>query len=104
MLNNYNVAWLLGTIIILAIIIYPLYKSFKLIQNESPIIWFLVFLLIPGQIDTWVILIILNSLLKKGVLNDHWILGSPILVSLWTVIVALTFFCTRKNIYELIKK
>lgn len=102
--HNYNLAWLLGTIIILAIIIYPLYRSFKLIKNESPIVWFLVFLLIPGQIDVWVVLIFLNSLLQKGILSDYWILGSPILVTLWTAIVTLTYFLTRKNIYELIKK
>ncbi|MBO9672146.1 MAG: hypothetical protein J7577_01780 [Sphingobacteriaceae bacterium] len=103
-LHNYNLAWLLGTIMILAIIIYPLYKSFKLIENESPIVWFLVFLLIPGQIDVWVILIVLNSLVQKGVLSNYWILGSPILVTVWTAIVTLTYLFTRKNINELIRK
>jgi len=102
-LHNYNLAWLLGTLIILAIIIYPLYKSFKLIENESPVVWFLVFLLIPGQIDVWVILIVLNSLVQKGLLSDYWILGSPILVTVWTAIVTLVYFLTRKNIHELIK-
>ncbi|WP_426329390.1 hypothetical protein [Pedobacter sp. R-06] len=101
MLHNHNVAWLLGTIIILSVVIYPLYKCFKLIGNESPVVWFLVFLLIPGQIDTWVILIILNSLLQKGLLSNYWILGSPVLVTVWTASITLTYILTRKNIYKL---
>lgn len=103
-LHNYNLAWLLGVIVILAIIIYPLYRSFKLIENESPIVWFLVFLIIPGNIDTWVILIILNSLLQKGLLSDYWILGSPVLVTAWTTLITLTYFLTRKYIYKLPEK
>lgn len=101
--ENGNFAWLLGVIIILAITVFPLYKSFRLIKNESPIVWFLVFLLIPGQIDTWVILIVMNSLLKKGLLGSYWIMGSPILVTVWTVLVTLTYVLTRKNIYQLVK-
>lgn len=103
-LQNYNLAWFLGTIFILGMIVYPLYKSYKLIENESPIVWFLVFLLIPGQIDVWVVLIILNSLFQKGVLSDYWILGSPILVTIWTILITLIYVFTRKNIYELTKK
>lgn len=101
--QNDNLAWFLGVIIILSLISYPLYSAFKLIKNESPIVWFLVFLLIPGQIDFWVIILILNSLVKKGVLSDYWILGSPILVTIWTAVVTLLYFFTRKNIYELVK-
>lgn len=103
-LHNYNLAWLIGVIIILAIIIYPLYKSFKLIKNESPIVWFLVFLILPGNIDTWVVLIILNSLLQKGLLNGYWILGSPVFVTVWTILVTFAYTLTRKNIYKLTKK
>jgi len=100
-LHNYNLAWLLGTIIILAIISYPLYKCYTLIRNESPIVWFLLFLLIPGQVDVWVILIIMNSLLQKGLLSTYWILGSPVLVTVWTATVTLTYILFRKNIYQL---
>lgn len=100
-LHNYNLAWFIGTIIILAIIIYPLYKCYTLIKNESPIVWFLVFLLLPGQIDTWVVLIVLNSLLQKGLLSSYWILGSPILVTIWTAGITLAYILFRKNIYKL---
>jgi hypothetical protein len=100
-LHDNKLAWLLGTIIILAIITYPLYKCYTLIKNESPIVWFLVFLLIPGQIDVWVVLIILNSLLQKGLLHNYWILGSPILVTVWTASITLAYVLFRKNIYSL---
>lgn len=103
-LQHQNLAWLIGTLMILALISYPIYKSFKIIDNESPIVWFLLFLLILGQIDTWIILIALNSLIQNEFLSDYWVLGSPILVTVWTALVTLTYLFTRKNIYELIKK
>lgn len=100
-LKDLPLAWIIGVVIILAIIIYPLYTSFKLIRNESPIVWFLVFFMIPHQIDQWVILIIMNTILEKGVLSAYWIMGSPILVTLWTIFITSLFFLTRKNIYLL---
>lgn len=100
-LHNHSLAWIIGLIIVFSIVIYPLYKSFKIIANESPIVWFLVFLIIPPQLDHWVVLIILNSLLSHGILSDYWILGSPIFVTAWTVSVTLLYFFTRKNISKL---
>lgn len=100
--QNQPVAWIVGFVIVLAITLYPLYKSFKIIENESPIVWFLVFFMIPTYIDQWVVLIILNTLLGKGFLSSYWILGSPIFVTIWTITMALLFTITRKNIYKLV--
>ncbi|NMH29318.1 hypothetical protein [Flavobacterium silvaticum] len=102
--QNHGLAWLAGLVIILTITFYPLYKSFKVIGNESPIVWFLVFFILPTYIDQWMVLIIMNSILGQGLLDQYWILGSPMLVTLWSVFVALVFLFTSRNVSELIEK
>ena len=64
----------------------------------------MLFFLTPTFIDLLIVLGVMNTLLDRGLLNDYWVLGSPILVTVWTTIVTLTYFLTRKNIYELTEK
>jgi len=100
LLDNYPVAWAIALIGILLILGYPLYKAFITIKkNKVP--WFLLFFFVPMIIDVVVVLGIMNSLLEAGLLADYWILGSPILVSLWTIFVILVFILMRKYIFTL---
>ena len=91
-------------ILIILIIAYPLLKAYKLIENKYKIGWFLMFLLLPMVFDLLIVLGVMNTLLEKGVLNEYWILGSPVLVTVWTGTVTLIYFLTRKNIYKLTEK
>lgn len=104
LLKNPYLAWTIGLIFILAISFFPLFKAFKIIENKRRIGWFLLFFLTPTFIDLLIVLGVMNTLLDRGLLNDYWVLGSPILVTVWTTIVTLTYFLTRKNIYELTEK
>jgi hypothetical protein len=104
LLKNHPLAWTIGLLLILAITIIPLVKSFKLIANKRKIGWFLLFFLAPTFIDLLVVLGVMNTLLEKGVLSDYWILGSPIIVTAWTVFVTGLFFLTKNNIYKLTGK
>ncbi len=104
LLKNYNLAWTIGLIFVLTVSFFPLFKAFKIIENKRRIGWFLLFFLAPTFIDLLLVLGVMNTLLDKGLLNDYWILGSPMLVTVWTAIVTLTYFLTRKNIYELTEK
>jgi membrane protein YdbS with pleckstrin-like domain len=81
-----------------------LYKAYKLIENKYKIAWFIMFLILPMVLDLLIVLGVMNTLLEKGVLNKYWILGSPILVTVWTSIVILIYALTRKNIYKLTEK
>jgi hypothetical protein len=101
LLTNYSAAWAIGLTVILAVTIFPLYKAFALIENKKRIGRFLLFFLAPTFIDLILVLGLMNTLLQNGLLSTYWILGSPILVTLWTAIVLLIFIVTKKNIYTL---
>jgi hypothetical protein len=101
LLNNHSLAWVIGLSSILLIVGYPLYKAFITIDNKRRIGFYLLFLLTPIVIDMLVVLGLLNRLLENGVLANYWILGSPVLVTAWTMFVVITFILTRRYIYTL---
>ncbi|CAG5067463.1 hypothetical protein DYBT9623_00184 [Dyadobacter sp. CECT 9623] len=100
-LDNKPLSWIFGFLLVLLLSIYPLWKAFKLIENRKKIAWFLLFLLAPILIDVLVVLVGMNTLVERGILADYWILGSPKLVTVWTIFVTALYLLTRKNIYEL---
>jgi hypothetical protein len=101
LLKNHMLAWAIGLIVVILITIIPLYKAFKLIQNKYRVGWFLLFLIGPMLIEWVVIFGLMNSLLKQGILSNYWILGSPVLVTVWTILTLIVFILTRKGIYTL---
>jgi hypothetical protein len=101
LINNHNLAWAIGLIIILLITIYPLFKAFKIINNKRKIGYFLLFFLMPLVLDVIIVEGLMNALLGKGVLSNYWILGSPMLVTFWTALATITFLIFRKSIYTL---
>ena len=103
-MGDFPLAWTGGLTIILIITIYPLYKSFNIIENKRRIGWFLLFFLAPTFIDLLFVLGLMNTLLEKGLLSNYWVLGSPILVTVWTILVASICLLTRKNISLLNQK
>jgi hypothetical protein len=104
LLKNYPMAWCLGLGIILVISFLPLQKAYTSIENKRRIGWFLGFLIVPILADVLIVLGILNTLLDKEVLSSYWILGSPIIVSVWTILVSSIFLFTWKNLFRLVDK
>jgi hypothetical protein len=104
LLNNHSLSWTIGLITIITLTIYPLWKAYQLIENNNKIFWFLGFFLLPTLIDLLLVLGVMNTILEKGVLNKYWILGSPILVTIWTSFVLGLYLLPRKNIYKLTEK
>jgi hypothetical protein len=104
MLHNHPLAWTIGLTAILLITAYPLYTAYKTIENKRKIGWFLLFFLAPVAIDLLLVLGVMNTILEKGVLSQYWILGSPMLVTLWTALVTVVFIVMRQSIYTLAKK
>lgn len=102
--NNRNLSRLIVIILIILIIAYPLFNAYRLIENKYKTGWFLVLLLVPVLAVLLIILGVMNSILEQGILKSYWILGSPILVTVWTGFVILVYFFTRKNIYKLTEK
>jgi hypothetical protein len=87
LLHNYTAAWVIGLSLT--------------ISNKKRICIFILFLLVPIALDLLFVLGLMNTLLSAGILSTYWILGSPILVTVWTILVLCIFILTRKNIYTL---
>lgn len=100
LLDNYNLSWGLGFASIILITAFPLYSAFISI-NKNRLGWFLLFFLAPVAIDLIVVLGVMNTLLENGVLATYWILGSPMLVTFWTLFVFIVFLVMRKHIFTL---
>jgi hypothetical protein len=104
LLHNRTLAQVIGFTVILLITAYPLYKAYTLVQNKRRVLWFILFFLTPVLIDEVILLGVMNGLLQKGLLNTYWILGSPILVTVWTATVLAVFVLMRKSIGRLGEK
>jgi hypothetical protein len=100
-MNNWDQSRIGALILVVLICLYPVIKAFRLIRNKRKIWIFLGFLLLPFAIDLLVVLGLLNTLLEKGLLSMYWVLGSPALVTAWTLFVTLLFFLMRKQLYTL---
>jgi ABC-type spermidine/putrescine transport system permease subunit I len=103
-LNNWSLSRIVVAILVAVICGYPIYKAFVTIQNKWRIALFLFFLLTPLIINILVELGLLNTLLGNGVLSHYWILGSPKLVTVWTLFVLMIFILFRKSIITLAVK
>jgi hypothetical protein len=100
LIENISLASFITLIIILLITVYPMYQAFKTIQNKR-IGYFLLFFFAPVFVIILVILVVLNTILSKGILSEVGFLGSPIIVNIWSAFVLLIVIIFRKNLYIL---
>jgi len=101
LLHNHTIAWIAGLLIVLLLTVFPLYEAFTMISNKKRVGYFLLFLLVPMLLDMVIVFGLMNTLLKKEILSNYWILGSPILITLFTALVTIVFIAARKHIYTL---
>ncbi len=83
--GNSNMLWirLAGFIIVSVICLPPLITAYQAIVNKRKLLLFTALIILPLLLDTVVILILLNGILQKGVLSQVWILGTPLLITVW---------------------
>ncbi len=104
-ISNPLTARLTAIAVVSAILIYPLYTAFKALYVKSHKVWYFIgFLILPMILEGAVVLLFFNYLLKIGVLNETWMMGSPILVSIVLLIALITFVLSAKFINSLVKK
>ena len=101
LLDSHMLAWALGLLIVLLCTLYPLYRAYINIHNKNRIGYFILFLLSGIFLDLVFVFGLMNRLLRNGLLTDTWILGSPIIVTAFTLVVLVVFVATRKKIYQL---
>jgi hypothetical protein len=101
LLGDRALAWTIGFSSILMITGYPLYKAYITIANKRRLLWFLGLLIIPIVLDIGVVLFFLNTLLENKILSEYWILGSPMIVTLWTFLVTAILVLSFKGLFQL---
>ncbi len=100
LIPNINITNIVTFSILFIIVMYPLYLAYKIIENKR-FLYFLLFFIVPTFIIILVILVVLNTILANGILATTGILGSPIIVNVWTLFVVAIFIIFKKHIYEL---
>ena len=97
----HNLAWAVGGAAVLLATVPPLVRAYTALQPRGRIWIFLGFFLLPTALLFVVILGAMNSLLASGFLATYWILGSPILITSWTVLVTLSLVLTYRALFIL---
>jgi hypothetical protein len=100
--NEQRTISLIAAFVLVAVIVfYPLRKAYLFIENKNRWAWFLGFCILPFVAVLLMILGVLNSILATGFLGKDWILGSPKVVTLWTILVIVLLFLSKANITQL---
>jgi len=97
----HSTAWVLGGVIMLVIMVPPLVRAFRALRPGGRVVVFLGFFLLPTVLSLLFILGVLNSLLASGLLAGPGLLGSPLLVNAWTVLLCLVLAGTYRQLYAL---
>jgi hypothetical protein len=84
--SNFEIIRIITFLIVVIICLPPLIAAYKAIANKRKILIYISFLIVPLIFDTAIILILLNGILEKGVLSQVWIMGTPLLITIWFVV------------------
>lgn len=77
--------WLVGLTLVIALSVPPLYRAFGVLSSERRWQVFTGFFMLPFVVYLLAVLGVMNTLLRQGLLNQTGLIGSPLLVNLWTL-------------------
>ena len=69
-------------------------------MNKRRLLWCLFFFIVPTFIVLLVVLGVMNSLLEQGIGAAYWILGSPVIVTIWTTSVVILLLTSWRHLYK----
>ncbi|MGI4885492.1 MAG: hypothetical protein ACRYFR_11090 [Janthinobacterium lividum] len=95
------VAWALGGTLVLLATGPPLLRAWAALRGKGRAWVFLGFFLLPFPVAAAVLLGALNPLLATGFLATYGILGSPLLITCWTVAVGAVLAFTYRHLWAL---
>jgi len=103
--NDPFIARVLGSLLILIFMIYPLVTAFRRLKGyKYRILIFLTLLFAPMFLEGILVLYLLNQLLKFPALGEIWIMGSPFLVIIVLAVDVVLFWFMAKNIGTFFKR
>ena len=84
--NNHTLAWIVSVIIVLSLTIPPVIKIWNTIDNRRKPLWMAGLIFVPFLMTGVVVFGIFQTLLlDNGFLKEYWVLGSPMLVTVWLI-------------------
>jgi len=83
---SHPVLWILAIVLVSALLLPPLLRAWKVLDSSIRLKAFSGFFLLPFIFDLLVVIIGMNALYQQGFLAQDGIIGSPLLVNLWTLI------------------
>ena len=97
----YQLAWGIGASLVLLATLPPLARTYSALQGKARRWLFMGFFLLPTVLAFFLVLGALNSLLARGFLAFYGILGSPVLVTCWTVLVCASLGLSYHSLFTL---
>jgi hypothetical protein len=94
---------LICSVFILALGLPPIIKAFRILTNKNSWLYIIGFLTLPILFILVYILIGMNSLLNSGFLSTTGVMGTPLLISLHSVMAIFFFLFFHKKIFLLNK-
>lgn len=92
--------WIVAVVIVLGLIGPPLYRAFSVLSETRRWRVFAGFLFLPLLVFITVILGVGNTLLQQGVLARQGVLGSPLIVNVWTGLWLILLVAFRRHLYS----
>ncbi|HEY4322992.1 MAG TPA: hypothetical protein VGN20_03370 [Mucilaginibacter sp.] len=102
--SNAQIIKTITIMIVSMICIPPLITAYKSIENKRKLLLYISFLVVPLILDTLIILILLNGLLTKGILNQVWIMETPLFITLWFIFCVLMVAINYKSLINFAKE
>jgi hypothetical protein len=97
----YPLAWTVGAAFVLIAGAPPVVRAYRALHPRGRLGIFLAFFFLPMSLAVAVVLGALNSLLAAGFLATTGVLGSPVLVTCWTVSVCIALGVTYRHLAAL---
>ena len=90
---------LITTILLFSLMVPPLIKAARLLTNKRPWLYLLGFLTLPLIFILLYILVGMSLVLNTGFLSTPWIMGTPLLITIHTLLAIFLLWLFRKNLY-----
>jgi hypothetical protein len=100
---NHDQLVLMCSFILLSIGLPPIIKAYRTLKNKMAWLYILGFLTLPLVFILTYVLTTLNTLLNKGFLDTPWIMGTPLLITLHTIIALFLLACFYKKLLPVSK-
>jgi len=101
---SHSLARAASLVLVFALAVPPVVKIYKLIENRRKPLWMGGLLLVPFFLVGAVVFGVLQGLvLRNGIMDGVWIMGSPIIVTVWLFVSAVLFAMFGKHTVTLLE-